>query len=150
MPSNLAKTAALIRSGRLAKGLTQLELAELTNISLRSIQRIEKGEVTPRSYTVKTLAQQLDIELDFTESDTTLNNELRPDTTPTRYSGGPVKTLKIIWSVGIGLLLLLFSAAFLSQSTHFPETTFETFLFWAGITFIYTLSLSFIWKASRH
>jgi transcriptional regulator with XRE-family HTH domain len=38
---------------RLAKGLTQSELAEKCNLSLRTIQRIESAEVTPRSYSVK-------------------------------------------------------------------------------------------------
>ncbi len=38
---------------RKAKGLTQEELIEKCNISVRTLQRIESGEVTPRSYTVK-------------------------------------------------------------------------------------------------
>ena len=40
---------------RLAKGLTQNELAEKCNISLRTIQRIESADVTPRSYTTKVI-----------------------------------------------------------------------------------------------
>lgn len=38
---------------RLSQGLTQGELAEKCNLSLRTIQRIEAAEVTPRSYTIK-------------------------------------------------------------------------------------------------
>ena len=34
---------------RKAKGLTQEELVELCNLNVRTIQRIEAGEVTPRS-----------------------------------------------------------------------------------------------------
>jgi len=45
---------------RKSKGLTQEELVELCNISVRTIQRIETGEVTPRSYTVKTILAALD------------------------------------------------------------------------------------------
>ena len=47
---------------RLAKGLTQTELAEKCNISLRTIQRIESTEVTPRSYTLKLIFEVLDFD----------------------------------------------------------------------------------------
>lgn len=39
---------------RHSKGLTQNELAEKCNLSIRTIQRIELGEVIPRSFTIKT------------------------------------------------------------------------------------------------
>ena len=48
--------AALVKEGRIAKGYTQKELSDLSHISIRSIQRIENGEILPRSYTLKTLA----------------------------------------------------------------------------------------------
>lgn len=44
---------------RKAKGLTQEELVEKCNISVRTLQRIEAGEVTPRSYTVKLIFNAL-------------------------------------------------------------------------------------------
>ncbi len=47
---------------RKQKGLTQEELVEKCNISVRTIQRIEAGEVTPRSYTVKTILAALGYE----------------------------------------------------------------------------------------
>jgi len=40
-------------------GLTQKELAESCNLSLRTIQRIESAEVTPRSHTVKVILSAL-------------------------------------------------------------------------------------------
>lgn len=49
---------------RKSKGLTQEELVEKCNISVRTIQRIETGEVTPRSYTIKTILSALDFNLD--------------------------------------------------------------------------------------
>lgn len=48
---------------RLAKGLTQGELAERCNLSLRTIQRIESAEVMPRSYTIKLIFESLDYEI---------------------------------------------------------------------------------------
>ena len=48
---------------RKSKGYTQEELVEKCNISVRTIQRIEAGEVTPRSYTIKTILSALDYDL---------------------------------------------------------------------------------------
>ncbi len=45
---------------RKKKNLTQQELSELSGISLRTIQRIEKGEVEPRSFTIRKLQDVLD------------------------------------------------------------------------------------------
>ncbi len=51
---------------RKAKGLTQEELVEKCNISVRTLQRIESGEVSPRSYTTRIIFAALD----FKTSDT--------------------------------------------------------------------------------
>ena len=47
---------------RLQKGLTQEQLAEFCRISARTIQRIENGEVDPRSHTVDCLNTALDFD----------------------------------------------------------------------------------------
>ena len=48
---------------RKEKGLTQEELVEKCNISVRTLQRIETGEVTPRVFTIKTILAALDYDL---------------------------------------------------------------------------------------
>ncbi len=48
---------------RKARGLTQEELVEKCNISVRTLQRIEMGEVTPRVYTIKTILAALDFDV---------------------------------------------------------------------------------------
>jgi len=58
---------------RLQKGLTQEQLAEFCRISARTIQRIENGEVDPRSHTVHCLNDALDF--DFGAQNTS-NEEL--------------------------------------------------------------------------
>ncbi|MBP9793348.1 MAG: helix-turn-helix transcriptional regulator [Flavobacterium sp.] len=58
---------------RLSKGLTQNELADLCNVSLRTIQRIELAEVTPRSFTIKSIFSVLDY--DFFNSNTQFEYE---------------------------------------------------------------------------
>jgi len=47
---------------RLQKNLTQEQLAEKCEVSARTIQRIESGEVDPRSYTLHCLSQALDFD----------------------------------------------------------------------------------------
>ena len=44
---------------RKQKGFTQEELVEQCNINVRTIQRIEAGDVSPRSYTVKAILEVL-------------------------------------------------------------------------------------------
>lgn len=51
---------------RKSKGFTQEELVERCNLSVRTLQRIEAGEVTPRIYTIKLILEVL--ELDFEHS----------------------------------------------------------------------------------
>ncbi|MGE0018236.1 MAG: helix-turn-helix domain-containing protein [Draconibacterium sp.] len=51
---------------RKSKGFTQEELVEKCNLSVRTLQRIEAGEVTPRIYTIKLILEVL--ELDFENS----------------------------------------------------------------------------------
>lgn len=48
---------------RLQKGMTQEKLAELCEVSTRTIQRIESGEVDPRAFTINNLSEIL--EYDF-------------------------------------------------------------------------------------
>ncbi|OJU54581.1 MAG: hypothetical protein BGN96_12935 [Bacteroidales bacterium 45-6] len=47
---------------RKAKGYTQEELVNKCNLNIRTLQRIESGEVEPRSYTVKAIFAALDYE----------------------------------------------------------------------------------------
>jgi uncharacterized Tic20 family protein/DNA-binding Xre family transcriptional regulator len=57
---------------RQQKSLTQAKLAEMCEVSARTIQRIESGEVDPRAYTLQCLNTAL--EFDFGVEDTTNEN----------------------------------------------------------------------------
>jgi transcriptional regulator with XRE-family HTH domain len=54
-----------IQNWRKAQGLTQEELVEKCNLNVRTLQRIEAGEVLPRSYTIKSILEVLNV--DFSE-----------------------------------------------------------------------------------
>ncbi len=49
---------------RKLKGITQEALAELTGLNVRTVQRIEAGEVDPRLYTLKSIADALQVNLE--------------------------------------------------------------------------------------
>ncbi|MEC9260049.1 MAG: helix-turn-helix domain-containing protein [Pseudomonadota bacterium] len=59
-----AQFAEQLTYQRKLRGLSQEQLAEKTKVTVRTIQRIEKGAVTPHLRTVKLLAAALEIEVD--------------------------------------------------------------------------------------
>jgi len=59
--SNLGTNVA---GSRKKLGLSQEALAEKANVSLSTIQRIEKGTVKPRPFTLKIIAETLDLKVD--------------------------------------------------------------------------------------
>jgi transcriptional regulator with XRE-family HTH domain len=72
------KTGQLIRELRLKRGITQEDLAAKTEISVRTIQRIENGDVDPRAYTLQSIAAALDVDFEVlanSEPDVTASNE---------------------------------------------------------------------------
>lgn len=71
------KIGTLIKELRLKKGITQEELAYRTEISVRTIQRIEKGEVDPRAYTLKAIASALDVDFELLNNMPVTSEEVR-------------------------------------------------------------------------
>ncbi len=58
------KIGEIIKAQRIRKGFTQEELAAKIDVSVRTIQRIEKGEVDPRTYTIHAISEVLELEYD--------------------------------------------------------------------------------------
>lgn len=138
--------ARLIKEKRLAKGLTQKELADLTMLSERSIQRMESAALVPRSYTLRQIAAVLDIPYEsFSQK-----NEIAENGGGSTLNGEVNRVQKLILSVFIPLLIILLSAAFLHQSPGFPETAFELFIFWGFVTAILAGFLFFLWRPKAH
>jgi transcriptional regulator with XRE-family HTH domain len=104
---------------RKTKGLTQEELVEKCNISVRTLQRIETGEVTPRSYTIKTILAALDNDLSAIAEDDnsvvqstigSLKNFFLFDADPAEDADFIVQQINISWIVGIVYFLIGFFA----------------------------------------
>lgn len=75
---------------RKQKGLTQEELVEQCNINVRTIQRIEAGEVNPRSYTIKAILNVLGV--DYEEEEKEVESV---------FSDNQKRILNLAWIFGI-------------------------------------------------
>ncbi|CAL2103582.1 Transcriptional regulator [Tenacibaculum sp. 190130A14a] len=91
---------------RTLKGYTQDELASLSSVAIRTIQRIEKEEVQPHLQTLKLLAESLEIGIDDLKIIENPNHE----------------TVQKKW------LLLLHSSPFLGLIIPFANILFPLFL----------------------
>ncbi|WP_268036044.1 helix-turn-helix domain-containing protein [Algoriphagus sp. PAP.12] len=89
-----------ISEWRKAKGMTQEELVEKCNLNVRTIQRIEAGEVMPRSYTIKALMEALEIEWETSSEFEKASSSVFPKT--------PSKILLISILFGVLYLLSIF------------------------------------------
>ena len=65
----MGSIADLITNSRKSKNLTQEQLAELSKVNLRTIQRIENNVNTPRGYTLKLICDVLEIQIPNSEQE---------------------------------------------------------------------------------
>jgi transcriptional regulator with XRE-family HTH domain len=127
---DLGKKIASIRK---EKGLTQEELVERCNINVRTIQRIESGEVAPRPITLRLILEALDYDIEM------LNEELRSTASsssflsiksiqdfflinfdPSKDLSLSARQLKYAWIAGLACFLIGFpeSGMDYAQYTH--------------------------------
>lgn len=86
---------------RKAKGLTQEELVEKCNLNVRTIQRIEAGEVTPRSYTVKALFEALDYQWEELKSEFSEENQKVPSFFYLAFASGMLYFFLAFFEIGM-------------------------------------------------
>jgi transcriptional regulator with XRE-family HTH domain len=114
---------------RNVNNMTQKELAEACNVDIRTIQRIEAGEVAPRKYTVKLLAKALKVEVEDLNDTGNRMKEIQP-LTRVFYIAGIIFTINyipVIYQVVNGefgfyihsLLLLIYIGSFIFLSKGF-------------------------------
>ena len=100
---------------RQQKGFTQEELVEQCNISVRTIQRIEAGEVSPRIYTIKTILSALDRDLDDLQQDSVFETKVKKamllEIDPSKDVSFIFTQLHIGWIAGIlSMIAFIFEA----------------------------------------
>lgn len=116
---------------RKQKGLTQEELVDQCNINVRTLQRIESGEVSPRSYTIKTILSALDYDYEtLQEIDHVQDAKL--SAIPPKEAKSIFTLLTVAWVAGI----LFFITAIFEGFTDFGRIDDTTFIFgqWGHVT----------------
>lgn len=114
--SNLANNLSNFRK---MNGLSQEALAEKANVSLSTIQRIEKGTVKPRAFTIKILAETLEIDISRLIDASTQN-----ETTEVVFS--PIKKLNLVslLLVFIPFINLIIPFVFWKKSTQIKSKNY--------------------------
>jgi transcriptional regulator with XRE-family HTH domain len=118
---------------RKQKGFTQEELVAQCNINVRTIQRIEAGEVTPRSYTVKIILEALGEDL----------KEIRKEASTEKsiifWTDKDLKNLKNSWFFGVFYAII--TLVWFIFEIYFEVTNLNQF--WV-LAFRVSLSIVFI------
>ncbi len=106
-----------IQDLRKQKGLTQEELVEKCNINVRTIQRIEAGEVTPRPYTIKTILGALGHDLEAINNSSSVKEHHLIAPEKINYT---IKTLTLACVFG-GIYFLLGFPEFYADWSRFAD-----------------------------
>jgi transcriptional regulator with XRE-family HTH domain len=106
---------------RKEKGITQEDLVERCNVTVRTIQRIESGDVTPRPLTLKLISEALGCDWNTFSSPTPILNEEELDSWIRRAIFTDLQNPKTITLQ----IKLAWIAGFIYFLTGFPEAAFE-------------------------
>lgn len=115
---------------RKAKGLTQEELVEKCNLNVRTIQRIEAGEVTPRSYTIKALFEALDFQWEEVKSSFTDEERKVPSYLYFAFASGLLYFFIAFFEIGWEYEWI--EDGFVSDKTGFTGVKLITFFSYVG------------------
>lgn len=115
---------------RKAKGLTQEELVEKCNLNVRTIQRIEAGEVTPRSYTVKALFEALDFKWEEVKSSFTDEERKAPSYLYLAFASGLLYFFLAFFEIGWEYEWI--EDGFVANKTGFTGLKLTTFFSYVG------------------
>lgn len=124
---------------RKQKGFTQEELVDQCNLNVRTIQRIEAGEVTPRSFTLKIILNALgeDLEdLEAKKSSSPLNLNYHGISLSKKY-------IKIAWLCGIIYFLMGFIEFAIDYARFYENDLIVSRFFYISMKFLVLISYSF-------
>ena len=116
-----------ISKERKRQGLTQAGLADRCRLNIRTIQRIEAGEVKPRSYTLRIINEVLGTGFDLNGNHAVTDQELKA----LRESFQRRRRFRIITAVSaVAVLILVTVLAFPSWELFgMPKRTWVPFLY---------------------
>ncbi len=91
----------MIKETRISKGYSQEELAARSGVSVRSIQRIENGESTPRGSTLQLISKALEVDLAV----------LLPEEKTNKKSTNETNAIQLMYLVTLAGLIMPFGNA---------------------------------------
>ncbi|MFY0605693.1 MAG: helix-turn-helix transcriptional regulator [Cyclobacteriaceae bacterium] len=138
---------------RKEKGWTQEELVSESNVSVRTIQRIESGEVTPRYSTVKILLHALGYDMDewarLSQKEASKNvepsNFLSSMFTQTISKSQYSSTFNAAWIAGIIYTIFAIADIFLTEIFD-DKMSYDTMLTLAGIKIVGGISIYIFYR----
>jgi len=127
---------------RKEQGLTQEELVELCNINVRTIQRIEAGDVTPRNYTIKNILRALG-----SSFEDLINERPQYKTTDQVTKSTPLysKHALIIGVIGIIYILISIPFAYVEVSAAVGGMRLWSPFFYGTMATMYSFFLTFFY-----
>jgi transcriptional regulator with XRE-family HTH domain len=133
---NQSSIATQIKEARQERGLSQVELADKYRLHIRTIQRIENEEVTPRLYTLRIIGEALDVDLIKNNVDTE-----KEDLKRLRKLFNQRKQIRIVTFI-VAILLLFF--ALLLIFSGIPKMQWAPFIY--ILFFIDLIVIGFTWR----
>ena len=139
----LGHTVAILRR---TKGLTQEELADACGINVRSLQRIENGEVMPRMYTLRQLSTHLDHDLVTQVGETLATKETKQPWWAFGEDESLGQVFKASWIAGIIYFLLSIPEAAAVFMRFTENMDFSSKLFYTGVNIAVMASAVFFYR----
>jgi len=139
---NNIKPGKQISEARKKHGLTQAELADKCRLNIRTIQRIESGDVTPRAYTIRIINEVLGTQVKIDASQDLEDQELAK----LREIFKKRKRIRIITALSaIFLMIAIVLLAFPSWELFgMPKRTWAPFFYL--IMFAHLLGIGLTWR----
>lgn len=154
-----------IAETRNQKGITQKELSDLCGIDIRTIQRIEAGEVAPRPSTLRLIAKTLDLDENGLMAEMAEAGE--SETLSALYSAAtvqvyvligiiymlswlfyspvlPITTIPLQWRLPLSMLFIVSGFLFYYGFYHHGKKTQNGMLKFSSVIILITMPLSFI------
>lgn len=139
----LGHTVAILRR---TKGLTQEELADACGINVRSLQRIENGEVMPRMYTLSQLSTHLGYNLITQVGETLATRETKRPWWAFGEDESLGQVFKASWIAGIIYFLLSIPEATAVFMRFTENMDFSSKLFYTGVNIAVMASAVFFYR----
>lgn len=126
-----------VANSRKKLGLSQEALAEKANVSLSTIQRIEKGAVKPRAFTIKILAEILALDISELISDPARREDYKPLFSPLKRMNLATLFFAFVPFLNLAIPILVWKSTKQIQSNDMISGKIVSFqLLWSIVTII--------------